>query len=141
VSNADAYVLRICDQESVLRVAERIAPFCFKKREELRTLIEYRKLDLISGSEVQRRFQHYVDIREREKHGNRAFRPMPWSFSVGYRVSRRNAVLLRRKQKPKLSEAQKKEVKERHNVFGESIDALSSFYGVSRSAIWRMLKK
>jgi hypothetical protein len=122
-------------------VAERIAPYCFKKREELVTLLEYRKLDLITGSEVQRRFEEYVKIGKRERHGRRLFRPMPWSFSRGFHLSRLNIAILRRSPRPSLSEEQKREARERHNVFGESISALSLLYGVSRSAMWRVLKR
>ena len=141
VSKAQAYTLRIADQDGVVKVAEGIAPYCFKKKQELITLLEYRKLDLISGSEVQKRFRRYVEIGKRERHGNRPFRPMPWSFSVGFRISRRNSALFKRKPRQVLSEAQMREVRERHNVFGQSIDVLSLSYGVSRSAIWRLLKK
>lgn len=39
-----------------------------------------------------------------------------------------------------LSEAQKREARERHKVFVESISALAKSYGISRSAMWRLLK-
>lgn len=141
MSNAAAYALRIGDQKSVVRIAEKIAPFCVKKRAELETLLEYRKLDLITGSEVQSRFRHFVEIGMRERHGKRIFKPMAWSFSVGYRRSRMGRRTHPRKRWPVLSEAQMKQAREKHNVLGESITMLSSFYGVSRSAIWRILKK
>jgi hypothetical protein len=141
MTNSAAYALRIGDQDSVIKVAERILPFCYKKGAELSTLLEYRKLDLITGSEVQRRFTQYVLGGSRERHGKRLFRPMPWAFSVGYRLSRRNRALLYLTPRPTLSEAQRREARERHNIFGESVSALSKRYGVSRSAMWRALKK
>lgn len=138
-SGVNAHTLRIADQASVVRVAERLVPFCFKKRAELLTLLEYRKLDLVTGSEVQSRFEHYVMVGMRERHGKRPFRPMPWAFSIGFRLSR-----MGRRRHPRkrfvLSEAQKREARERHNVFGESVKALSLSYGLSRSAMWRVLK-
>lgn len=140
MSSSAAYCLRIGDQESVVRVSEHLAPLCFKKRSELVTLLEYRKLDLITGSEVQARFERFVELGIRERHGKRVFKPMPWAFSVGYHLSRKNIALLSHRLHPFLSEAQKREAQERHNVFGESITALSKSYGISRSAMWRLLK-
>lgn len=140
-SNADVYVLRIADQESVMAVALRILPYCFKKKHELETLLDYRRLDILTGTEVQHRFDHYVEIGMRERHGKRTFVPMDWTFSVGFRRSRMGNSREYRKRWPVLSDAQKGEARERHNVFGESITALSVFYGVSRMAMWRLLKK
>jgi hypothetical protein len=140
MSNSAAYLLRIADQESVARVAESLAPFSYKKKKELATLLEYRKLDLITGSEVQRRFERFVESGTRERHGKRFFRPMPWAYSVGYHLSRKSIALLSHRLHPSLSEAQKREARERHNVFGESIRALSKSYGISRSAMARLLK-
>ena len=108
MSNSAAYSLRIADQDSVMIVAEGISRFCHKKRAELETLLEYRKLDLITGSEVQSRFKHYVEIGMRERHGNRAFRPMAWTFSVDFRRSRMGRRRQPRKRWPVLSEAQKR---------------------------------
>lgn len=141
MSSSAAYFLRIADQESVAKIAESVVRFCFKKRAELRTLLEYRKYNLITGSEVQMRFARYVETGFRERHGKRAFIPMPWAFSVGYRRSRMGARRDPRKRWPVLSEAQKQEARVRHNVFGETITALGLFYGVSRMAMWRILKK
>lgn len=47
MTNVSAYSLGIADQKSVVEAAERTAPFCFKKRMELVTLLEYRRLDFI----------------------------------------------------------------------------------------------
>ncbi|HEV2121127.1 MAG TPA: LAGLIDADG family homing endonuclease [Candidatus Bathyarchaeia archaeon] len=140
MSNSAAYSLRIADQDSVVKVAELIAPYCHKKRKELLTLLEYRKHDLISATEVQRRFQRFVELGIRERHGRRPFRDMPWSYSVGYHLSRKNIWLLSHRPRLILSEAQKREALQRHKVFGESISALSLFYGISRSAMGRLLK-
>jgi len=141
MTNADAHTLRIAEQESVVRVAENLLDHCHKKKMELMTLLEYRKFDLISGSEVQCRFERLVVMRIREKHGKRPFKPMPWAYSVGFHLSRKNIALLSHRLLPGLSEAQKQEARERHNVFGESITALSRLYGVSRSSVWRALKR
>jgi hypothetical protein len=140
MNDSAAYALRIAGQESVVKVAEMIVPFCYKKWLELTTLLEYRKHDLITASEVQRRFERLVELGIRERHGRRQFRPMPWSYSVGYHLSRRNIWLLSHRPRPTLSEAQKREAIERHKVFGESISALSLFYELSRSAMARLLK-
>jgi len=141
-SNSAAFGFRIGDGKSVIEIAERITPFCFKKRKELLTLLEYRKLDLITGSEVQHRFEQLVNVGMRERHGNRSFRPMPWTYSVGYHLSRKSIGLLSHRYRlfQALSEAQKQEAMERHNVFGESISALARSYGISRSAMWRLLR-
>lgn len=141
MTRSSAFVLRIGEQGSVIRASEHLARLCFKKRSELTTVLEYRKLDLISGSEVQKRFERFVELGIRERHGKRRFRPMPWSFSVGYHLSRKSIALRGRLPYPRLSEAQQQEALERHNVFGESLSALSKSYGISRSAMWRMLKR
>jgi hypothetical protein len=140
LSNAAAYALRIADQNSVVRIAEMMAPFCHKKIYELTTIVEYRKHDSITASEVQRRFERLVELGIRERHGKRRFRPMPWSYRAGYHLSRRNIWLLAHRPRHALTEAQRTEALERHKVFGESISALSWFYGVSRSAMARILK-
>jgi hypothetical protein len=118
MSNSAAYVLRISDQESVVRVAESLVPVSYKKKKELATLLEYRKFDLITGSEVQRRFEQFVQSGVRERHGKRKFSVMPWAYSVGYHLSRKSIALLSHRLRPSLSEAQKREARERHNVFG-----------------------
>ncbi len=141
-SNSAAFGFRIGNRKSVIEIAERMAPFCFKKRKELLTLLEYRKLDLITGSEVQSRFKQLVKLGMRERHGRRPFKPMPWTYSVGFHLSRKSIGLLSHRYRlfQALSEDQKQEAMARHNVFGESISALAKSYGISRSAIWRLLR-
>jgi hypothetical protein len=141
MTRSAAHVMRISEQESVMQTSERLAPLCFKKRSELITVLEYRKLDLISGSEVQERFEGFVELGMRERHGNRRLAPVPWSYTEGYRISRKSIALLGHMPRLELSEAQRREALERHNVFGESISVLSKSYGLSRSAMWRLLKK
>ena len=140
MSNSAAYSLRIADQESVVKMAESMVQFCFRKRAELVTLLEYRKLGIITGSEVQYRYARFVEIGFRERHGKRSFIPMPWAFSVGFRRSRMGRRREARKRWPVLSEAQKQEARKRHNVFGETITELSLFYDISRMAMWRILR-
>jgi len=140
MTSSRASAFRIADQESVIYIAERLLPYCYKKRKELLTLLEYRKYDLITGSEVQRRFQELVRLELRERHGNRPFKPIPWAYSVGSQLSRKGRALATMKKWPTLSKAQKEDAIVRHNVFGMSITALSKLYGMSRSAVWRALK-
>jgi len=140
MTSSRAYAFRIADQKSVVYIAECLVPYCYKKRRELLTLLEYRKYDLITGSEVQGRFQEQVRLGLRERHGNRRFRPIPWAYSVGSRLSRKGRALSTRKMWPTLSEAQREDAIVRHNVFGMSITALSKLYGMSRTAVWRALK-
>ena len=140
MTNASAYIIRVADQDSVVRVAEKIAPYCYKKNCELMTLLEYRKRDQITASEVQRRFERLVELGVREHHGKRQFRPMPWSYSAGYHLSRRNIWLLAHSPRHALGESEKRKAIERHKVFGETISALAWFYGVSRSAMARILR-
>ncbi len=139
LSKSKAFGLRIGEQKAVIGVAVNLVKSCFKKRAELVTVLEYRKLDLITGSEVQKRFEHSVRIGMRERHGSRAFKPMPWAFSVGYRLSKKSVALRSPQLRQKLSEAQKSELRSRHKVFGESLKTLSEAYGISRSAVWRLL--
>jgi len=140
MTSSEASAFRIADQGSVVYIAEHLLPYCYKKREELLTLLEYRKYDLITGSEVQRRFQKLVRLGLRERHGNRQYRPIPWAYSVGSHLSRKGRALTTMKKWPTLSKAQREVATVRHNVFGMSIRALSKLYGTSRSAVWRALK-
>jgi len=141
LSNSDACGLRVGEQLTAVNIAEQMVPFSFKKRAELVTLLEYRKFDSITGSEVQSRFHEYVASKTREKHGNRRFKPMPWSYSEGYRLSKMNRALVTKNLRVTLSKAQLREAWRRHNVFGESYRALGESYGVSRTRMWRSLTR
>jgi hypothetical protein len=74
------YVLSLSNREGVVMASKMMAPYCVKKREELKTVLDYFD-DVITGDEVINRINHEVRIGQRS--GKIKKSNIPWTHSFG----------------------------------------------------------
>jgi hypothetical protein len=117
-----AYTLQVRTQNSAIRLASEIFPFCFKKREELRALLGYYE-DKMTGN------QALAIINKQIRRGYRLGRPFPYRLPFTHSIG----VLMARK-RTTLSDLQARQITRRYRA-GESSYKLGREFGVSSTTI------
>lgn len=138
-SHANAWIFRIAEARSVEATAEKMSPHSFKKREELELLLNYRKRNEITGSQVISRLNSLVQSGKRERHRAPRTAEMPWTYEEGYHLARQLAGWSKAEAHPIVTEAQVLDMRRKHKLFGSTFSELGRMFGVSRGTVRKVI--
>jgi len=126
-----AHVLVIGNQKEVLKTAQELLPFVFKKRDEFQTIVDYLE-DRITGTEVFKRFKILQDLGIREK----SRYPSNGEIDIPYRRSEGQILGKATGGRPRiLNMAQIGEIQYGRKTLGETLERLAAQFGVSTSTV------
>ena len=134
-----AHVLKILRTPSVIGAARNMLPFAFKKRLELKTLIDYYN-DLITGNQVIEIFNSEVTSGKRV--GKIREGRIPYVYSVGRRRALELTMqLANQANRIILPESTLAAIVRDRRLLGLGAEGLAVKYGLSRSVIRRVLRE
>jgi hypothetical protein len=137
VNKKDAYRIDVGAIESVLKTAKAMLPFCVKKAEDLRILIDYLE-GRITGSQAIERFNREVETGRRSGYIREA--NLPYTRGEGLRLAQlENARKARAGYAVKVSDAVQERIRKDHLELELGHIELSRKYGYSVSVIRRIL--
>jgi hypothetical protein len=131
-----SYGLHVAFQDSILRLAKSLVRFSFKKKEELRGVIDYLE-NGITGNELIEIFN--MAVRSGTRVGIIREVSLPYTRSEGLRLARRLGARRSGLSRRVLTEAQVAEIKRRRLESHEPIRKLAREYGVSTNVILRAI--
>lgn len=139
-TSSSTWLLRIAQEDSAIKVAEKLYPLCHKKRDELQLLLRYRRDNAITGTEVLECLNHFVTIGKRETHGPPRTVSLPWTYEKGFRLSKLRGGNVRAGKTHVLTDRQIRSIWEHRKLFGLSLRRLARMFGVSHHTIRKVLR-
>ena len=134
-----SYSLRVATIESVLKVADSMIPFCFKKSYELRLCVAYLR-DQTSGSEIILRLNDLVRAGIRSGYIRKA-RHLSFTHSEGVRLARFNSSRAAAVVNSVLSASQRERIRRLYDSGQFGPTSLARRFRVSKNTILRIVRR